>query len=214
LYHTIHALRRNEVHFLAQFAVLASTGKRVALQRLLRARARLRPSREKIVETLLEVHLFAGFPAAIEGFFTLNSVFEPHTEIKKKPMSLRDRTRRGEKVCKKVYGEKYSGLRSAMDQLHPEFSDWIIQDGYGKVLSRPGLSLKERELIAIAVLAALGWRRQLNSHIAGSLNAGASIGELEAVCKAILPYIRASHAAELRRQIARASRTFIPAKKV
>lgn len=95
-----------------------------------------------------------------------------------------------------------------MDQLHPEFSDWIIQDGYGKVLSRPGLSLKERELIAIAVLAALGWRRQLNSHIAGSLNAGASIGELKAVGKAIQPYIRGSHAAELRRQIAVLSTKF------
>ncbi len=29
---------------------------------------------QKVVETLLEVHLFAGFPAAIEGFSFINSV--------------------------------------------------------------------------------------------------------------------------------------------
>ena len=34
---------------------------------------------------------------------------------------------------------------------------------YGKVLS-------QRELIAVAMLAALGWERQLESHVRGALN--------------------------------------------
>ena len=57
-----------------------------------------------------------------------------------------------------------------MESLNPDLSAWILEDGYGKVLSRKGLKPAERELIAVAMLAALGWERQLESHVRGALN--------------------------------------------
>jgi alkylhydroperoxidase/carboxymuconolactone decarboxylase family protein YurZ len=49
----------------------------------------------------------------------------------------------------------------------------MIEEGYGRVLSRPGLGALERELVAVAVLAACGWERQLVSHLLGAARVGA-----------------------------------------
>jgi 4-carboxymuconolactone decarboxylase len=50
----------------------------------------------------------------------------------------------------------------------------MIAEGYGKVLSRPGLDLARRELCVIAACAAGGHARQLHAHLHGALNVGAS----------------------------------------
>jgi 4-carboxymuconolactone decarboxylase len=65
-----------------------------------------------------------------------------------------------------------------MEGLHPDFSGWILEYGYGTVLSRPGLTPAQREIVAVAVLTAGGWERQLESHLRGALNAGADPGDV------------------------------------
>ena len=70
-----------------------------------------------------------------------------------------------------------------MDRIggfHPEFMDWIIEDAYGKVLSRPYLDLKTREIVSVALLTALSLPRQLTPHMRGALRAGAKPRELRA----------------------------------
>jgi 4-carboxymuconolactone decarboxylase len=49
---------------------------------------------------------------------------------------------------------------------------------FGEVWARPGLSLRDRELITVSVIAALGRERQLRLHLRGALNAGLSREEL------------------------------------
>ena len=61
--------------------------------------------------------------------------------------------RKGVKVCV-TYGENFEKLMKNMQGLHSELARWIIEDGYRKVLARPGLTLLERELIAVRILAA------------------------------------------------------------
>lgn len=41
--------------------------------------------------------------------------------------------------------------------LHPDLAQWMIMEGYRKVLSRDVLSLKEREVLNVAILTTLGW---------------------------------------------------------
>lgn len=93
--------------------------------------------------------------------------------------------RRGEETCKVVYGESYEKLRDNIRHLHPALDDWMIVDGYGKVLSRPGVDLKTRELCVVAACAVSGQQRQLHSHLHGALNAGASAIEIGAVFDAL-----------------------------
>jgi 4-carboxymuconolactone decarboxylase len=73
----------------------------------------------------------------------------------------------------------YDRLRVNIRELHPALDVWMIVEGYGKVLSRPGLDLKRRELCVVAVCAALGQERQLHSHLHGALNAGATPAEVD-----------------------------------
>jgi 4-carboxymuconolactone decarboxylase len=71
-----------------------------------------------------------------------------------------------------------------MRGYHPELADWILEEGYGRVLSRPVLSIRERELIVVAVLSALRLPRQLESHERGALRVGATAGQVAAMRKA------------------------------
>jgi 4-carboxymuconolactone decarboxylase len=67
--------------------------------------------------------------------------------------------------------------------MHPDLAQWMIEQGYGRVLTRPGLSGAARELIAIAVLAAGGWERQLVSHLLGASRLGAPPREIRRACR-------------------------------
>ena len=80
----------------------------------------------------------------------------------------------GESTCARVYGDMYDRLRVNIRALHPLLDDWMIVEGYGKVLSRPELDLPRRELCIIAACAAAGQDRQLQSHLHGALNSGVS----------------------------------------
>ncbi len=161
-------------------AAAAALGNNEELQRLAHSTSFKKIPPAKIRETLLEIHLFAGFPAAIEAFTLWRNAIPNMRKGRRKnvSMSIRQRKNRGTRLCRRVYGAKYAKLIQTLEDLDPELANWILEDGYGKVLSRPGLSLIEREFIAIAVLAATGWTRQLNSHIQGSLNAGGTRSDL------------------------------------
>src|SRR3989441_427589 len=92
---------------------------------------------------------------------------------------------RGAVVCREVYGRAYHKLLLNLRALHPALEDLVLVDAYGKVIGRPGLDLKRRELCTVATTAVLGTAEQLHSHLRGALNTGASAAEIEAVLGAI-----------------------------
>jgi alkylhydroperoxidase/carboxymuconolactone decarboxylase family protein YurZ len=64
-------------------------------------------------------------------------------------------------------------------------AEWLVLEGYGKVLGRKGLNFKERELCVVSILAALKFEDQLYSHINGAFRAKASIVEIQSVIKSL-----------------------------
>jgi 4-carboxymuconolactone decarboxylase len=94
-------------------------------------------------------------------------------------MAETDWRARGEEVCKAVYGEKYALLREHVAALHPDLDDWMIAEGYGKVLGRPGLDLRTRELCAVAMLAGIHSPKQLHAHLRGAMHVGATTTDIE-----------------------------------
>jgi 4-carboxymuconolactone decarboxylase len=64
---------------------------------------------------------------------------------------------------------------------HPELDRWILEHGYGEVLSRPGLSVREREVLAVVVLGALRLPLQQESHRRGARRHGATAAALRAI---------------------------------
>lgn len=98
-------------------------------------------------------------------------------------------TRRGQETCSIVYGDSYGKLRENIRALHPAMDAWMITEGYGRTLSRPGLDLLRRELCTVAQMAVLEAPRQLHSHLYGALNAGAGFTQIEAVLSVANPLL-------------------------
>ncbi len=135
-----------------------------------------------IEELLLQTYLFAGFPRALNGMREWRRLVGPGATVA--PDDDTDTTgqvrARGERTCARVYGAMYERLRVNIRALHPLLDDWMILEGYGKVLSRPGLDLQRRELCIVAACAASGQDRQLQSHLHGARNVGVAAGAITA----------------------------------
>ena len=124
-----------------------------------------------IEELLLQTYLFAGFPRALNGMREWRRMSRNIAAPGESPGDASVRAA-GEATCARVYGDMYDRLRVNIRALHPLLDEWMIVEGYGKVLSRPELDLPRRELCIIAACAATGQDRQLQSHLHGALNTG------------------------------------------
>lgn len=138
---------------------------------------------DEVEEALLQSYLFLGFPAAIEALrhWRIVRPEPPAAEYG----DWREWRERGEKVCATIYGRAYQRLRENIARFHPDLDHWMVVEGYGKVLGRPGLELVVREMLIVAMLVVTGppGRRQLRSHLQGALHAGATPEQVEAVIR-------------------------------
>jgi len=143
---------------------------------------------EMVEEIILQSYLFAGFPRALNAARAWRAVSGRSAPTDDEEATAKDFAawrKRGEKTCAIIYGDHYEKLRENIRALHSALDEWMIVDGYGKVLSRPGVDLRTRELCVVAACAVSGQQRQLHSHLHGALNAGSSAGEVAAVLDAL-----------------------------
>lgn len=63
-------------------------------------------------------------------------------------------------------------------QTNKDLMKITVEHLFGDIWSRPGLALRDRELITIAVLVAMDHPPQLQLHLKGALNAGVSREEI------------------------------------
>ena len=110
---------------------------------------------EVVDEVLLQSYLFLGYPACLEAFAQWRALgFRGSAMFGRSDWEAW--RHRGERVCRRVYGGQYGRLRDNVVALHPELDEWMVVEGYGKVLGRPGLDLRTRELCVVALLSVLG----------------------------------------------------------
>src|SRR6266704_1575428 len=139
-----------------------------------------------IDELLLQSMLVVGYPLTLVAFGVWREVAGPTAKggHAAEPLAHEEWQAwadRGAAVCRAVYGRAYHKLLLNLRALHPALEDLVLVDAYGKVIGRPGLDLKRRELATVAAIAVLGTAQQLHSHLRGALNVGASEAEVEAV---------------------------------
>lgn len=135
------------------------------------------------LEIILQTHLFAGYPRTINALAvvrklgcTLNtSTDAPYEQWRKD----------GESLCSQIYAGAYDKLRDAIGALHVDLESWMLEVGYGRVLSRPGLSAMQREFGVLAVLGGQNVKPQLMSHLRGALHVGATLEVLERVLELV-----------------------------
>jgi 4-carboxymuconolactone decarboxylase len=186
-------------------------GDGVRLESALRAAADSAAVAE-VEEMLLQSYLFLGYPAALRGLAVWRRV-----SGRAAPAPVRDEDEwaaRGAATCSRVYGGQYDRLRQNIAALHPDMERWMVVEGYGKVLGRPGLELATRELCIIALLAPQEAAPQLYAHLRGALNAGATEADVNETVALLGPLLSAARRETLIQQWAavRASRAAPPEK--
>jgi 4-carboxymuconolactone decarboxylase len=73
-------------------------------------------------------------------------------------------------------------VTESLKDTAPDLARYAMEFPYGDIYSRPGLDLKQREIAAIASLAAMGGAEpQLKFHISAALNVGLSREEVTEV---------------------------------
>jgi len=147
-----------------------------------------------VEELLLQSYLFCGFPRTLNATREWRRISGVPAPVARPgatggpAVSGQEYERwraQGEATCAIVYGEFYRKLRHNIVALHPELDEWMIVEGYGKILSRPGLALPLRELCIVAACVASSQERQLHSHLHGSLNAGVPAAEVRQSLQAL-----------------------------
>ncbi|HEU4588838.1 MAG TPA: carboxymuconolactone decarboxylase family protein [Gemmatimonadales bacterium] len=145
-----------------------------------------------VEELLLQSVLMCGYPRALVAFGIwrkFGGLPAPTGDGTGEYRDVESWTKRGEETCAVVYGDNYRKLRDSVRALHPALDAWMITEGYGRTLSRPGLDLLRRELCTVAQTAVLETPRQLHSHLRGALNAGATFGQIEGVLSIVNPLL-------------------------
>ena len=89
------------------------------------------------------------------------------------------RLERGKRALARIDGEAGQHVIAALADIAPDFATYVFEFPFGDIYSRPGLSVREREIAAIASLAAMGNATpQLKVHIEAGLNVGLTREEI------------------------------------
>ncbi|MDS0137215.1 MULTISPECIES: carboxymuconolactone decarboxylase family protein [unclassified Amycolatopsis] len=144
-------------------------------------------TRRQLIEAVIHVSSFAGFPATLNALTALKAAFEGLPEEEQQPedaadlpwAGIEDRYERGLAAMKAVDGEAGERVAEALRDIAPDLATYIVEFTFGEIYSRPHLSLRHREIVTIAACVALGTALpQLKVHIHGLLNVGGTEQEV------------------------------------
>ena len=79
-----------------------------------------------------------------------------------------------------VLGDAHVDRAEALkNEIDVDFQTFITEGAWGSVWSRPGLSKRERSMITIALLAALGHDEEVAMHVRATANTGATLDDVK-----------------------------------
>jgi len=87
---------------------------------------------------------------------------------------------RGMTTRRAVLGDRHVDAATARKTAFDEdFQSFITEGAWGSVWSRPGISKRERSMLTIALLAALGHDEEVAMHVRASANTGCSPDDIK-----------------------------------
>ncbi len=92
---------------------------------------------------------------------------------------INPRFARGLAILQAIDPDQAVRILSGIGEIAPDFAAYLVEYAFGDIGSRPGLDLKQRELVAVSALAAMGAAEpQLKARLHGALKLGWTQGEL------------------------------------
>jgi AhpD family alkylhydroperoxidase len=144
-------------------------------------------ARARLEEVVLQAILFFGFPRAVTAFEVLQRAWPTATPPSGGALPPSEWPTAGERLFDAIYGKNRDAVRGMLRRHHGELHDFVLESAYGRILSRPGLPPRLRELLAVAALAAQKQTPQLIAHARGALTLGATPVELWETLASVLP---------------------------
>lgn len=87
---------------------------------------------------------------------------------------------RGMATRRAVLGDQHvDGATARKTDFDDDFQTFITEGAWGSVWSRPGLSRRERSLLTLVLLAALGHEEEFAMHIRATVNTGATAEDIK-----------------------------------
>lgn len=94
-------------------------------------------------------------------------------------MAETERYRDGMATRRAVLGDRHvDGTEAGRTAFDADFQALITEGAWGSVWSRPGLTRRERSMITLALLAALGHHEEFALHVRATVNTGASAEDI------------------------------------
>lgn len=144
------------------------------------ARARGVP-RASFEELLLQAVLFCGFPRVVTAFEEVGRAWPGDATLASGELPAAAQRAAGEALFATIYGANAPAVAAMLRGFHPDFHAFVFDVAYGRVLSRPGLPARTRELLAVGALAASDQPRQFAGHARGARRLGVGADELREV---------------------------------
>jgi 4-carboxymuconolactone decarboxylase len=102
-----------------------------------------------------------------------------HADEEISAMNHSARYERGLAKFVEMYGDLAKSFLASLEDVAPDLGTYVMEFAFGDIHSRPGLSLRSREIATIAALTAIGTAGpQLRAHIDGALNVGCTKQEV------------------------------------
>lgn len=107
-------------------------------------------------------------------------------------------------VRRQVLGDAHVDRTEAnKTALDADFQRFIIEGAWGSVWARPGLTLRERSIVTLVLLAALGNHEELAMHVRATARTGASPEDVLEAMLHVAVYAgvpRANHALKIAKE--------------
>ena len=180
---------------LAIISALAVQGYLPQLKWHMAAALRIGVAPEAIREVLVQGIPFAGWPSALNA---LNAMKETFAEcqvalaelesVPAAPTAPDTLTEIGRQHGSAVYAD-FAAVERTLSEYDSELPGYLTRGPFALIYPRPGLDLRRRELIAVAMLTALQRLPQLAAHIRGAQRVGCTASETKEVIITMLLYV-------------------------
>jgi 3-oxoadipate enol-lactonase/4-carboxymuconolactone decarboxylase len=95
----------------------------------------------------------------------------------------------GQEVRRRILGDEHvARSEAALTAMDAPFREFILEGVWGRVWTRPGLSHRDRSLLCLGMLAALGHAEEFRLHVRATANTGVTPDEIAEVLLQVAAY--------------------------